>query len=43
MKVAAYIRVSTQMQVEDGYSLSAQRERLKAFAFLKDGKSFSFM
>jgi site-specific DNA recombinase len=33
MKVAAYIRVSTQMQVEDGYSLSAQRERLKAFAF----------
>ena len=33
MKVAAYIRVSTQMQVEDGYSLSAQRERLKAFAY----------
>jgi site-specific DNA recombinase len=33
MKVAAYIRVSTAMQVEDGYSLAAQRERLKAFAF----------
>ncbi|WNS74283.1 recombinase family protein [Bacillus sp. DTU_2020_1000418_1_SI_GHA_SEK_038] len=33
MKVAAYIRVSTHMQVEDGYSLSAQKERLKAFAF----------
>lgn len=33
MKVAAYIRVSTHMQVEDGYSLSAQRERLTAFAF----------
>jgi site-specific DNA recombinase len=33
MKVAAYIRVSTHMQVEEGYSLSAQRERLKAFAF----------
>lgn len=33
MRVAAYIRVSTQMQVEEGYSLSAQKERLKAFAF----------
>jgi site-specific DNA recombinase len=33
MKVAAYIRVSTHMQVEEGYSLSAQRERLKAYAF----------
>lgn len=33
MRVAVYIRVSTHMQVEDGYSLSAQRERLKAFAY----------
>ncbi|MDF1510535.1 recombinase family protein [Robertmurraya sp. DFI.2.37] len=33
MRVAAYIRVSTHMQVEDGYSLSAQKERLNAFAF----------
>lgn len=33
MKVAAYIRVSTHMQVEEGYSLQAQRERLKAYAF----------
>ncbi len=33
MKVAAYIRVSTHMQVEEGYSLSAQKERLKAFAY----------
>lgn len=33
MKVAAYIRVSTHMQAEEGYSLQAQRERLKAYAF----------
>ena len=33
LKVAVYIRVSTQMQVEEGYSLAAQKERLKAFAY----------
>lgn len=33
MRVAAYIRVSTQMQAEEGYSLAAQKDRLKAFAF----------
>jgi site-specific DNA recombinase len=42
MKVAAYIRVSTQMQVEDGYSLSAQRERLKAFAFSQNWEIVQF-
>jgi len=27
MRVAVYIRVSTHMQVEDGYSLAAQKNR----------------
>ena len=36
MRVAVYIRVSTHMQVEDGYSLAAQKNRLKAFSFSQD-------
>jgi site-specific DNA recombinase len=32
MKVAAYIRVSTEEQVKEGYSISAQRNRLEAYA-----------
>ncbi|API93981.1 MULTISPECIES: recombinase family protein [unclassified Virgibacillus] len=32
MKVAAYLRVSTDEQVESGHSLLEQRERLKAYA-----------
>ncbi|MBX8631849.1 MAG: recombinase family protein [Thermoplasmata archaeon YP2-bin.285] len=31
MKVAIYLRVSTTEQAEEGYSISAQRERLKAY------------
>ncbi|WHY76108.1 recombinase family protein [Neobacillus sp. WH10] len=42
MKVAAYIRVSTIMQVEEGYSLSAQKERLKAFAFSQNWEIVQF-
>ncbi|WP_445506636.1 recombinase family protein [Niallia sp. 03190] len=42
MKVAAYIRVSTQMQVEEGYSLSAQKEKLKAFAFSQNWEIVQF-
>jgi site-specific DNA recombinase len=32
MKVAAYIRVSTHEQVEEGYSIPAQRNKLEAYA-----------
>jgi site-specific DNA recombinase len=32
MKVAAYIRVSTHEQAEEGYSIPAQRNRLEAYA-----------
>lgn len=32
MKVAAYIRVSTNEQAEEGYSIPAQRNRLEAYA-----------
>ena len=32
MKVAAYIRVSTDEQVQEGYSIPAQRNRLEAYA-----------
>lgn len=32
MKVAAYIRVSTEEQVQEGYSIAAQRNRLEAYA-----------
>lgn len=32
MKVAAYVRVSTDEQVQEGYSIAAQRNRLEAYA-----------
>ena len=32
MKVAIYIRVSTEDQAKEGYSLEAQRECLESFA-----------
>jgi site-specific DNA recombinase len=32
MKVAAYIRVSTEEQAQEGYSISAQKNRLEAYA-----------
>lgn len=31
MKVAIYIRVSTQEQAQEGYSIQAQTERLESF------------
>lgn len=35
-KVAIYIRVSTEEQVKEGYSISAQRQRLKAYCIAQD-------
>jgi len=32
MKIAIYIRVSTEDQVKEGYSLEVQREYLESFA-----------
>lgn len=37
MRVAGYIRVSTEEQVKEGYSLDAQRERLINFCRSQDG------
>lgn len=36
MRIACYIRVSTDMQVQDGYSLDAQRDRLKNYCNSQD-------
>ncbi|WP_050182806.1 recombinase family protein [Domibacillus robiginosus] len=36
MKVALYIRVSTEEQAQHGYSLAAQEERLRAYALSQD-------
>jgi site-specific DNA recombinase len=36
VKIAIYIRVSTTMQVEDGFSIEAQRTRLTSFAESQD-------
>lgn len=36
MKVAIYIRVSTEEQVAEGYSISAQKQRLKAYCIAQD-------
>lgn len=36
MRIACYIRVSTEMQVQDGYSLDAQRDRLKNYCNSQD-------
>ncbi|USK56527.1 recombinase family protein [Cytobacillus solani] len=36
MKVAIYIRVSTEEQAKEGYSISAQKQRLKAFCIAQD-------
>ena len=35
-KVAIYIRVSTQEQVQEGYSIDAQTDRLQAYCRAKD-------
>ncbi|MGM7719388.1 recombinase family protein [Metabacillus sp. Hm71] len=36
MKTAIYIRVSTEEQVKEGYSISAQKQKLKAFCIAQD-------
>lgn len=36
MKAALYIRVSTEEQAKEGYSLNAQEERLQAFCYSQD-------
>jgi site-specific DNA recombinase len=36
MRAAIYIRVSTEEQAQEGYSISAQREKLKAYCIAQD-------
>jgi len=40
MKAAVYIRVSTDMQAEDGFSIEGQRAKLKSFADSQDWEIF---
>lgn len=42
MAVGIYIRVSTDEQAKEGYSISAQRERLKAYCFAQGWEDFKF-
>ncbi|MCU5128210.1 recombinase family protein [Bacillus cereus] len=42
MTVGIYIRVSTEEQVRDGFSISAQREKLKAYCVAQDWDNFKF-
>lgn len=42
MKAAIYIRVSTEMQAEDGFSIEGQRQRLSSFAQSQDWTIFDF-
>ena len=42
MTVGIYIRVSTEEQVKEGFSISAQREKLKAFCLVQDWEDFKF-
>ncbi|MEH7216186.1 recombinase family protein [Bacillus toyonensis] len=42
MTIGIYIRVSTEEQVRDGFSISAQREKLKAYCVAQDWDSFKF-
>lgn len=42
MTVAIYVRVSTEEQVKEGFSISAQREKLKAFCKVHDWKEYKF-
>lgn len=42
MTVGIYIRVSTQEQAQEGYSISAQREKLKAYCIAQDWTDFKF-
>jgi uncharacterized protein YneR len=41
-KFALYIRVSTDFQFEEGYSVDAQKEKLMQFCKLKDYKNYEF-
>ena len=41
-KTALYIRVSTDFQAEEGYSIDAQKEKLEQFCKLKDIKNYHF-
>jgi len=36
LKTAIYVRVSTEEQVQEGFSIRAQTDKLKAYALLKD-------
>lgn len=40
--VGIYIRVSTEEQARDGFSISAQREKLKAYCVAQDWDNFKF-
>ncbi|WP_341356676.1 recombinase family protein [Rossellomorea sp. y25] len=40
--VGIYIRVSTEEQAREGFSISAQREKLKAFCHIHDWDSYKF-
>ncbi|NMH72822.1 recombinase family protein [Bacillus sp. RO2] len=42
MTVAIYIRVSTEEQVKEGFSISAQREKLTAYCKSQDWNDFKF-
>ncbi|MGG0645374.1 recombinase family protein [Bacillus mycoides] len=42
MTVGIYIRVSTEEQARDGFSISAQREKLKAYCVAQDWDNFKF-
>lgn len=42
MKTALYIRVSTDFQFEEGYSVDAQKEKLEQFCKLKDITDYEF-
>lgn len=42
MTVGIYIRVSTEEQAKEGYSISAQREKLKAYCEIQDWHDYRF-
>jgi DNA invertase Pin-like site-specific DNA recombinase len=42
MAVGIYIRVSTEEQAKEGYSISAQREKLKAYCQVQDWNDYKF-
>ena len=41
-KTALYIRVSTDSQFEEGYSVDAQKEKLEQYCKLKDIEKYEF-